>query len=133
MASDGKVVISTELDNSGIEKDAKEMNRSLKSQVMKLAHEYKKQGMSMSVAMKKAYAEIMHRIVLREGMRKIPLSYGFLKAEEYRFMESLFKGRSHFEVEIIGLDGDSTKFDAYRSKHSITIRNTYFFRRIFRN
>lgn len=58
MASDGKVVISTELDNSGIEKDAKEMNRSLKSQVMKLAHEYKKQGMSMSAAMKKAYAEI---------------------------------------------------------------------------
>lgn len=66
---------------------------------------------------------VMHRIVLREGMRKIPLSYGFLKAEEYRYMESLFKGRSHFEVEIIGLDGDSTKFDAYRSKHSITIRN----------
>lgn len=58
MASDGKVVISTELDNSSIEKDAKEMNRSLKSQVMKLAHEYKKQGMAMSAAMKKAYAEI---------------------------------------------------------------------------
>lgn len=58
LASDGKVIISTELDNSNIEKDAKELNRSLKSQAMKLAHEYKKQGMDMSAAMKKAYAEI---------------------------------------------------------------------------
>lgn len=56
--ADGKVVISTALDNKGIEKDAQKMHGSIKSQVMKLAHEYKKQGMSMSDAMKKAYAEL---------------------------------------------------------------------------
>ena len=56
--ADGKVVISTALDNSGIEKDSKQLQSSLKSQAMKLAHEYKKQGMSMSDAMKKAYAEL---------------------------------------------------------------------------
>lgn len=56
--ADGKVVISTALDNSGIERDAQKMHGSLKSQAMKLAHEYKKQGMSMSDAMKKAWSEI---------------------------------------------------------------------------
>lgn len=56
--SDGKVVISTELDNSGIEKDGKELTDELRSQIMKLAHEYKKQGLNMSEAMKKAYAEM---------------------------------------------------------------------------
>ncbi len=56
--ADGKVVISTALDNSGIEKDGKKMNASVRSQAMKLAHEYKKQGMSLSDAMKKAYTEL---------------------------------------------------------------------------
>lgn len=53
---DGKVVISTELDNSGVEKNAK----SMRSQVAKLAAEYRKQGMSMSDAMKKAWTEVDH-------------------------------------------------------------------------
>lgn len=66
----------------------------------------------------------MHRIVLREGLRKIPLSYGFLKAEEYLYMEDLFRGKTAFEVELVDSNGDSSVFMAYRSKHSITIRNT---------
>lgn len=56
--ADGKVVISTALDNSGIEKDAGKMGTSLRSQAAKLAAEYRKQGMSMSDAMKKAWSEI---------------------------------------------------------------------------
>lgn len=56
--SDGKVVIDTELDNSGIEKGLKKTTESAKSQAAKLAAEYKKQGMSASEAMKKAWSEI---------------------------------------------------------------------------
>ena len=52
-ASDGKVVISTELDNSGLEK-------STRSTVATLAAQYRKAGMSQSDAMKKAWSEVEH-------------------------------------------------------------------------
>lgn len=66
---------------------------------------------------------VMHRIVVRRGMRSIPLSYAILTREEYRYMESLFAGKDEFEVECHGLDGQVEQFTAYRSKHSITIHN----------
>jgi phage-related protein len=56
--ADGKVVISTALDNKGFEKDAQKARTSLRSQAAKLAAEYRKQGMSASDAMKKAWSEI---------------------------------------------------------------------------
>ncbi len=54
MASDGKVTISTELDNSGFKRGAKGM----RSQAASLAAEYRKSGMSMSESMKKAWSEV---------------------------------------------------------------------------
>lgn len=56
--ADGKVVIETDLDTSGIEKGTKKTEKSLKSQAASLAAEYKKQGMSASDAFKKAWSEI---------------------------------------------------------------------------
>lgn len=56
--ADGKVVIGTALDNSGFEKDAQKAGTSLRSQAAKLAAVYRKQGMSASDAMKKAWSEI---------------------------------------------------------------------------
>ncbi|WP_252242866.1 phage tail tape measure protein [Clostridium sp. ZS2] len=56
--ADGTVVIDTKLDNSGLEKGWKEANTSAKAQAVKLAAEYKKQGMSASEAFKKAWSEI---------------------------------------------------------------------------
>nr|DAY92500.1 MAG TPA: hypothetical protein [Caudoviricetes sp.] len=56
--SDGKIVIDTELDDSGIEKGLKKTTESARSQASKLAAEYRKQGMSASEAMKKAWSEI---------------------------------------------------------------------------
>lgn len=56
--SDGRIVIDTEIDNSGAEKGLKKTTESAKSQAAKLAAEYKKQGMSASEAMKKAWSEI---------------------------------------------------------------------------
>lgn len=56
--ADGKVVIETDLDSSGIEKGIKNTQKSLKSQAVSLAAVYKKQGMSASEAFKKAWSEI---------------------------------------------------------------------------
>ena len=68
-------------------------------------------------------AGFMHRVVLRSGVKKIPLSYASLDTEEYRYMESLFGGKREFRVDCRGLDGSPLSFMAYRSKHSISIHN----------
>ncbi|HAT4299472.1 TPA: tape measure protein [Clostridium perfringens] len=52
--SDGAIIIDTKIDNSGIEKGT----RNIKREAAKLAHEYKKAGMSSSEAWKKAWSEI---------------------------------------------------------------------------
>ncbi|HHD2783788.1 TPA: tape measure protein [Clostridium perfringens] len=54
LLADGTVIIDTKLDNSGIEKGT----RNIKKEAAKLAHEYKKAGMSSSEAWKKAWSEI---------------------------------------------------------------------------
>lgn len=64
---------------------------------------------------------VMHRIVIRESVRKIPLYYLFLSREDYLYMESLFKGKSSFQVDCRDDYGMPLRFNAYRSKHSITI------------
>lgn len=56
--SDGKIVIETEVDNSGAEKGFEKTKASARAQAAKLAAEYKKQGMSASEAFKKAWSEI---------------------------------------------------------------------------
>lgn len=65
----------------------------------------------------------MHRIVLREGVKTIQLSYAFLTMEEYQYMESLFKGKPEFTVEYRDAEGTPTQFTAYRSKHGIVIHS----------
>lgn len=65
-------------------------------------------------------AGVMHRIVLREQVKKIPLTYTFLTCDEYQYMEALFAGKPEFCVECRDKDGSPVKFTAYRSKHSIT-------------
>lgn len=66
---------------------------------------------------------VMHRIVLREGVKSVQLSYAFLTAEEYQYMESLFKGKPEFAVEYRDAEGLPQQFTAYRSKHSIVIHD----------
>lgn len=56
--ADGRIIIDTEIDNSGAEEGLKKTVSSAKSQAAKLAAEYKKQGLSASEAFKKAWAEI---------------------------------------------------------------------------
>lgn len=68
-------------------------------------------------------AGVMHRIVLREGVKKWALSYNILTREEYRYMLSLFKGKPHFKVDYRDADGNPASCMAYHSKHNITIHN----------
>ena len=65
----------------------------------------------------------MHRVVLRHDVKKFPLSYAFLTMEEYRYMESLFRGKSEFLVKCRNIDGQPMEFLAYRSNYKITFHN----------
>lgn len=68
-------------------------------------------------------AGVMHRIVLREGVRKCALQYESITREDYLYMRSLFAGKSAFEVEYRDHDGNVSTFTAYHSNHSITVQN----------
>ncbi len=65
----------------------------------------------------------MHRLLLRSGVKTIPLAYASLDTDEYRYMESLFQGKREFKVDCRGIDGSPLSFMAYRSKHSISVHN----------
>ena len=66
---------------------------------------------------------VMHRIVLRQGVRKISIHYGSLTREEYLYMRSLFAGKSEFAVTYRDHDGFEDTFLAYQACHSITVHN----------
>lgn len=66
---------------------------------------------------------VMHRIVLREKVRKYSLPYGTLNKEEYMYIMSLFAGKPTFEVEKREPDGTIAKFSAYCSKVGISLHN----------
>lgn len=66
---------------------------------------------------------IMHRVVLREGVKTWGLTYSFLTAEEYIYMSSLFKGRATFAVTYRDVDGSKVTCSAYCSKQSIVYQN----------
>lgn len=65
----------------------------------------------------------MHRVVLRHRVKTWELSYSFLTAEEYAYMQSLTSGKASFEFQYKGLDGVPNVVTAYCSNDSITYRN----------
>lgn len=65
----------------------------------------------------------MHRIVLREGVRVLPLKYSVLNHNDYRYMESLFKGKPEFALTYRDPYGEIFEYTAYRSKYGITLQN----------
>lgn len=66
---------------------------------------------------------VMHRIVLREKVRKYSLPYGTLTRDEYLYLMSLFAGKPTFEVEKREPDGQMVTFTAYCSKVGISLYN----------
>ena len=66
---------------------------------------------------------VMHRIVLREKVRKCTLPYASLTREEYLYMRSLTDGKTQFSVRYRDHDGYESEMTAYHSNHSITVRS----------
>ena len=66
---------------------------------------------------------VMHRILLRSGVRKFTIHYASLTREEYRYMQSLLAGKATFEVTYRDHDGFPKTFRAYHAAHAITVQN----------
>ena len=66
---------------------------------------------------------VMHRFLLRSGVRKLTLQYQSLTREEYRYMQSLFGGKATFQVTYRDHNGAPATFQGYHSNHTITIQN----------
>lgn len=66
---------------------------------------------------------VMHRIVVRERVKSWGFTYSQLTAEEYRYMTSLFAGKSAFDFRFRDGDGTWKHCRAYCSNHSITLHN----------
>ncbi|MBR4016478.1 MAG: hypothetical protein IKK11_01520 [Oscillospiraceae bacterium] len=62
---------------------------------------------------------VMHRFVVRRGVRKWTFSYAYLTEEEYRYMESLFAGADTFLFAFPDRNGNPKEVMAYRSKYGI--------------
>lgn len=70
--SDGSIILKTNVDTSGMQKGTK----SLRSEAMKLAAEYRKAGMSQSEAQKRAYKELGVTTKETEKAKKATKEYG---------------------------------------------------------
>ena len=66
---------------------------------------------------------VMHRIIIREKVRKYSLPYGLITKEEYAYLMSLFAGKPTFEVQKREPDGTTVRFSAYCAKVGITLQN----------
>lgn len=65
---------------------------------------------------------VMHRDVLRYDVAKWPFVYSKLSADDYTYLQSLFKGKKEFKFTYPTPDGPKT-ITAYRSKWGISLRN----------
>lgn len=65
----------------------------------------------------------MHRIVLRSGVKTWEFVYTVLDAEDYLYIQSLFKGKADFDFSFRNPDGSMSITKAYSSKRSITLRD----------
>lgn len=68
-------------------------------------------------------AGFMHRVVLRSRVKTWSFAYSVLKADEYRYMKSLFDGKSTFSFSYIE-DGIRHSTEAYCSNDSVVFENT---------
>lgn len=62
-----------------------------------------------------------HRLVLREKLRTWSFSYQTLTAEEYRYLDGLFRGKNVFRFTSLGLDGETQNCMAYCERSRITL------------
>ena len=65
----------------------------------------------------------MHRFIIRSGVKTFEFVYSVLDAEDYLYIQSLFKGKAQFLFTYRESDGAVYTTPAYSSKRSITLRN----------
>lgn len=65
----------------------------------------------------------MHRIVLREKVKKWVFKYSRLTREEYGYMKSLFKDKPTFTFGYVDEDGQTQTTTAYCSSNSAVLHN----------
>lgn len=65
----------------------------------------------------------MHRMVVRYGVKTWEFVYTVLDAEDYMYIQSLFKGKAMFAFTYTEPDGTIATTTAYCSKQSITLRD----------
>lgn len=65
----------------------------------------------------------MHRFILRSGIKTWEFAYAILDADDYSYIQSLFKGKSSFDFSYHNPDGSVSVTKAYSSKRSITLRD----------
>lgn len=68
-------------------------------------------------------AGYMHRIVVRSGVKTWEFIYAILDAADYLYIQSLFKGKAHFDFTYRNPDGSVTTTKAYSSKRGIILRD----------
>ena len=66
---------------------------------------------------------VMHRIVMRSGVKIWEFVYGGLEASDYAYIQSLFKGKPDFVLTYRNTDGLVVTTTAYVSKRSIVLRD----------
>lgn len=66
---------------------------------------------------------VMHRVVARYRVGTWGFNYSALTAEEYKYIRSLFDGKSEFMFTYRDLDGYQVETKAYCSNDSITYHN----------
>lgn len=66
---------------------------------------------------------VMHPIILRHGLKSTTLFYSCLTRAEYQYMESLFAGKSQFQVDYWEAETLPVRFVARRPKHTVSSYN----------
>lgn len=66
---------------------------------------------------------VMHRVVVREGMRTWNFSYALLDSCDYNYLKSLFHRKPQFAFTFLSDDGCILTITAYCSKRSITLHS----------
>lgn len=66
---------------------------------------------------------IMHRIVVREGVKTWGFAYAILTDEDYHYIKTLFEGKPEFDFSYRDIDGEIKQCRAYCSKRNAAQHN----------
>lgn len=116
---DGSIRIDTTIDNSGFEKGVEQQTASLKSQAAKRAAIYRKEGMSQSEAMKKAWSEIERTSA--SATSNIAKRQKLITSKNLQFGNSLNSAGTVLENRTIGIGNSLDKIGLSVKKFAATL------------